>query len=251
MPPEPIAFGEDGSFDVVFHFHLGRSAEAEYRAAQLPAVIVSSATHGLFANAYRDAYDDPEKLGRALDELSLLVRAKTGRTDAKPGRIALVAWSAGYGAIRKILATPDYDRIDAVILLDGLHTAYAGPRGEKRVDDRDLEPFARFARDAAVGKKLFVFTHSSIVPVGYASTTETADAIIAAAGGQRAAVPEETSPGGLVLKSRADQGSLHVAGYAGEDKSSHVAHLRLVTGILTSRLAPRWHPSSTPRSTPR
>ena len=110
------------------------------------------------------------------------------------------------------------------------------------LDERDLEPFSRLARDAAAGKKLFVFTHSEIAPYGYASTTEAADFLLGVVGGERVNVGEESSesPGGLLLKSRADVGQFFVRGYAGEDKGAHVAHLRLIEPVLRTWLAPRW-----------
>ena len=60
-----------------------------------------------------------------------------------------------------------------------------------------MDGFRRFALEAAAGRKTFVLTHSAQVPEGYASTTETADFLIRAVGGE----PEKTD---VVLGRRLD-----------------------------------------------
>jgi hypothetical protein len=219
---------------------VGRSAEAEYKGSGIRSVVVT-ATHGLFASAYSDTYDAGERFPNALAEITALVRARTGRQKLAIGRIALVAWSAGYGAVRKVLMRNPSDAIDTVVLLDGLHTAYRDTPEGKTVDMRDLDPFVQFAREAVAGHKLMVVTHSSIVPTGYPGTTETSTALLKAVGLERVIVPE-AAPGeaGLTLTSRADQGNFHLRGYAGEDKGSHVGQLHLIEGILRDYLRPRW-----------
>lgn len=230
------------AFDVVVHFHVGKSAQDDYRASGLHAAVVGL-DHGLFAKAYGDAYEDETRFQKVMAAVTEIVRERAGRPAMSPRRIALVAWSAGYGAVRKVLAQRG-DSIDAVILLDGLHTAYRhGPRS-KKVDLRDLDPFVRFAREAAAGKKLMVLTHSAIVPSGYASTTETASALIAAegAGTERVATELEESAG-LTPTSRADKGDFHVRAFEGETKEKHVAQLHLVRLALDHYLVPRWSTS--------
>lgn len=238
------------AFDLVFHFHIGKPADAEYRAIGLP-VVIATATHGLFAKAYGDAYEDPARFRQSVDEITAHVRERTGRPSMHPARIALIAWSAGYGAVRKVLgqsvsADPatgvPLDSIDTVILLDGLHTAYRwGPGRKKRVDLRDLQAFIDFAKLAADGKKLMVATHSQIEPGSYASTTETTAALISMVnapvtqGGVAAA--------GLEPTSRADKNDFHVLGYAGDTKEAHVAQLHLVGMVLHDYLLPRWNKS--------
>jgi hypothetical protein len=224
------------AFDVIVHFHVGKAAQDDYRAAGLSAVVVGL-DHGLFAKAYGEAYDDEERFPKTIEAMTELVRARTGRTGMHADRVALVAWSAGYGAVRKVLAQRA-DTIDAVILLDGLHTAYRHHARTRSVDLRDLAPFLRFARNAADGKKLMVVTHSQIVPGDYASTTETADALLSSIGLESVAGGEPSA--GLTPTSRADWGDFHVRAFEGETKEAHVAQLHLVALALREYLVPRW-----------
>src|SRR5207244_3237469 len=62
---------------------------------------------------------------------------KSGRVprSAKLGRLALSAWSAGYGSVSAILRVPtNAKRVDAVLLADGLHSDFVG-RTHPKVDD--------------------------------------------------------------------------------------------------------------------
>ena len=224
------------AFDLIVHFHVGKPAEEDYRASGVRAV-VACADHGLFAKAYGDAYDNDSQFTKVVEDISALVRAKTGHLGAHPARIALVAWSAGYGAVRKVLQQRASE-IDTVILLDGLHTAYRYQGRRKMIDGRDLEPFVAFAREAAEGRKLMVVTHSDIVPRDYPSTTDTANALIEAVGATR--VRSEKPAVTLTPTTRADRENFHVRGFAGETKEAHIAQLHLVLMALHEYLVPRW-----------
>lgn len=224
------------AFDLIVHFHVGKPAEGDYRASGVRAV-VACADHGLFAKAYGDAYDDRTRFPKVVEDITALVREKTGHSEAHPARIALVAWSAGYGAVRKVLQQRA-NEIDTVILLDGLHTAFRYQGRRKTIDGRDLEPFVAFAREAAEGRKLMVVTHSEIVPADYPSTTDTANALIEATGATR--VESDAPAATLMPTTRADRGDFHVRGFAGVTKESHVAQLHLIAMALHDYLLPRW-----------
>ena len=67
------------------------------------------------------------------------------------------------------------ESLDAIIVLDGLHSAY----GDKRSVDRiRLQPIAAFAERAKRGEKLLSITHSEIDPYTYPSTRQTADELL-------------------------------------------------------------------------
>jgi hypothetical protein len=154
-------------------------------------------------------------------------------------KVGLSSWSAGYGAVGEIINQPyGQQLVDSVVLLDGLHCGY----GKETLDDLQMEPFVRFARAAAAGRKFMFLSHSSIIPPGYASTTETANYLIAKLGGRpRRGKPRGADPWGLDLVSRFDQGNFHVRGYSGNDKMDHCAHIGLYADILKVRVVPRWH----------
>lgn len=88
-----------------------------------------------------------------------------------PLRIALLGFSEGCHGLRNLLNSGDAGYVDAVLAIDGVHTPYVN----KKVDPNTMEPWLRFGVRAIDDLALFVDTHSSIVPPGYASTTETAD----------------------------------------------------------------------------
>jgi hypothetical protein len=169
------------------------------------------------------------------------VAERNKKPRARARKIALSAWSAGYGAVEEILRQPLAGRIDSVILLDGLHCDYTGGGG---LEPRQLDAFLKFARKAARGETLMVVSHSSIIPPGYASTTETANYLIDGLGGRPAiSRPRAGDPMGLELISRFDRAGFHVRGYAGNAELDHCAHLGLFRDILRVHLAPRWYPS--------
>jgi hypothetical protein len=165
-----------------------------------------------------------------------------GRTRARARYVGLSAWSAGYGAIQTILNhAQGGQRVDAVILLDGLHSGYAG----NTLNEVQLGPFVRFAREAASRKKFLFVSHSSIIPPGYASTTETAHFLIQRVGGEPIkASPRPGDPMGLELIERFSRGNFHVRGYAGNGRLDHCAHVGLYADVLEVHIKPRWHSPS-------
>jgi hypothetical protein len=183
---------------------------------------------GAGSAAYARPFADPGAFPALLKE----AEEKAG---VRFGPVGLTAWSAGYGAVRAILkAAGGSGRVDFVLLLDGLHAGYAGgrpgPRESQLVAD-DLAVFVRFARDAAAGKKQLIVTHSEVFPGTFASTTETADYLLRAAGVRRAAVLR-WGPAGMQQLSEARQGGLRVAGYAGNSAPDHVDQLHALPDFL-------------------
>lgn len=242
----------EGEFDLIFHFHAGKWADKEFREIAGPAGVVVRLDYGVGTQPYEDAFKNPDRFQQMIDETTseLVARYAPDGGTLKMRRLSLFAWSAGYASIRRILNQRDYyDRVDTVVLLDGLHTNYVEkvPKGAvargipfpHHVDVRSLSPFTKLALDAAAGKKEFVFTHSSIVPPGYASTTETAAALEELVHAKKQEERVE-GPGSLVRLYEADAGEFHVLGFAGETKESHVAQLHLLDDVVKDFVAPRW-----------
>jgi hypothetical protein len=102
-----------------------------------------------------------------------------------------------------------------------------------------LEPFVTFAKQAAAGRKLMYLSHSSIIPPGYASTTEVAHYLEAALKGKpKKATRQDVL--GLDMFERFDKGGFHVRGYTGNDKPDHCAHIGLMADVVKSHLGARW-----------
>ena len=124
--------------------------------------------------------------------------------------------------------------MDRVLLIDGLHTGYAGGKPgpqESQLETDGLEPFVRFARDAVAGRKQMTVVHSEIFPGTFASTTETADYLLAQLGLKR--VPRlRLGPMGTQQLSEVRRGGFRLVGYAGNSAPDHVDELHSLDRYL-------------------
>ena len=158
---------------LLIHFH-GGAWVPEVAAARVNMAVISMQI-GSGSGVYAKAFSDLQRFGNLLKE----AETKAG---VKFSSVTLSGWSAGYGAIREILKTPEsYAQVDRVLLIDGLHTGYIGGKPgpqESQLETEPLEIFVKFARDAVAGKKRMMITHSEIFPGTFASTTETTQYLI-------------------------------------------------------------------------
>jgi hypothetical protein len=237
----PSFRSQDGAYDLVLHFHGNTDlVEESFATSGLDAVLVTL-NLGNGSGVYEERFANALMLPDVLDRVNTTLE-KRGLAHARLGRLALTAWSAGYGAVLDVLAQRSLaDKVDAVVLLDGIHAGYKPQSHE--LETLKIAPFVQFAKEAAAGKKLFSITHSEITPIGnYAGTRETTDALLSAIGMSRAplgaADPVNTPPlrsiEGVIAKKRlialnpvteASAGGLHVRGYAGDQPEHHIAHL--------------------------
>src|SRR5690606_15580618 len=154
------------------------------------------------------------------------------------GKIGLSSWSAGYGAVQRVLESSLAERVDAVVLLDGLHTSFTNSEGARLT----MAPFVNFARRASDGETFMHVSHSSIIPPGYASTTESASYLIWQVGGEpEERRPRSSDPMGLRLFRAYEDGNFHVEGYSGNGKLDHCAQLGVYREVLRNHLAKRWN----------
>jgi len=234
--PERGGVGPDGSIDLWIHFHGHEPIRKEWVRVMDGATLVGIDL-GIGSGAYEEAFASPETFRQLLTSVSTAVAAQKGRKSVKLRRIGLSAWSAGYGAIQKILSQPEAGRVDMVVLLDGLHTGYR----DGAVDGRPIASVLDYAKRAARGERTMFVSHSSIIPPGYASTTETAHLLIHHVGGRpRRARPRASDPGGLQLLERFDLRGLMVRGFSGNDKLDHCAHICLFRDVLSAYVRPKW-----------
>ena len=91
-----------------------------------------------------------------------------------PMRIAVLGFSESCHGVRNLLNGQDGMYVDSVIAIDGIHTPFVN---KNQVDPNTMTPWINHAKYAVVNERLFIGTHSSIVPPGYASTTQTCDYI--------------------------------------------------------------------------
>jgi hypothetical protein len=227
--------------DLVVHFH-GAPWLPEQAVARLGGRTVAAVVNlGAGSGAYHRPFADPAAFDSLLAGVTREVSAVSGRT-AQLGRVTLVGFSAGHGAVRAILREPrHFARVDAVLLLDGMHTSYV-PEGTGlatggALDTTNLIAFADFARAAVRGEKRFVVTHSEIFPGTFASTTESADWLLRALGLRRTPVLR-WGPRGMQQLSEARAGRFELLGFAGNSGPDHIDQLHAMPEQLARVLGP-------------
>lgn len=215
---------------LVLHFH-GAPWLVEHQVASLsrPAALVTFQL-GSGSGVYGRAFAEPGMLADVLAAAEAEARRLMGRPVVFDP-VVLSSFSAGYGAVRAILRhADDYARVSGVVLADSLHASYeaqdvaAARSADLPVVAGDLDAFLRLAADAAAGRKTFVVTHSEVYPGTYASTTETADAVLRAVGLRRRPALA-AGPIGMQQLSATSRGRLRVLGYAGNSAPDHMDHL--------------------------
>ncbi len=235
----PAGFSLDhGVYDLVIHFHGAfQTMEPAFQASGVRAVLFTM-NLGNGSGPYEDRFRDAASFPALIEAVQGAVDAALGQ-QATMGRLALSSWSAGYGAVAKILArATNAALVDTVLLADSMHASLLDQRA-RTIYDASLMPFTRFAEQAADGQKLMAIAHSSIATTTYASTTETARRLEDELGVQREP-PCETSPEGMTMVSCADKGGLHVRAFAGHDATAHVEQLQHIDATLLGRLRERW-----------
>ncbi|HEU4785983.1 MAG TPA: hypothetical protein VFS57_01195, partial [Gemmatimonadaceae bacterium] len=226
-------------FDLVVHFH-GTAWLPEQAVAGLGDHTVAAVLNlGTGSGAYDRAFADAATFDSLLVEIAREVSATIGK-GAHVGRLTLVGFSAGHGAVRAILREPrHFARVDAVLLLDGMHTSYV-PEGSLlatggTLDTTNLVAFANFARAAMRGEKRFLVTHSEIFPGTFASTTETADWLLHSLGLRRKPVLRWGARGMQQLSEvRAER--FELLGFAGNSAPDHIDQLHAMPELLARLL---------------
>lgn len=221
----------DGKVDVVLHLHgTPTVAEPALKDVGWDAVLVTFNRSGL-SSAYAKPFSDPELFPRLIDDAVKGVESLRPGEKLVAGKVVVSSFSAGFGGVREILRTPaSFDRIDAIVMADSLYCGYAGDPAEKRVDPNLMSGFERFAREAAAGRKTMLVSHSSQVPPGYASTTETADYLIKAVGATSEPDDADWGDGWREIR-KASEGRFRVLGFSGEGPEDHMRHLRRIAEL--------------------
>lgn len=238
----------DGGYDVVIHFH-GHEAVRKTLVQVARGVAYVGIDRGLGSGAYEQAFACPDVFPALLASVERGLKAESGDPNAHIRHLALTAWSAGYGAVNEILKR-QADRVDAVVLLDGLHgrwDAMPNRDPDKPLRTTAIAPVIEYARRAVKGEKIFIFTHSYIDPVEYTPTSVTADLMLVEFGLQRKPV----DPGGYAYgpDSRVDTAGFHVWSYKGKNELAHCAHIPLIAKALEI-IEPAWQTPAMDRDVP-
>lgn len=247
-PKNGAGVRKDGGFDLVIHFHGHEPIRKEFVKTSRGVVLVGIDL-GIGSGAYSSGFAAPQTFTRLVASVEAEMARRSGNAKAHVRKLALSAWSAGYGAIEQILRQTGGKNIDAVLLLDSLHAGYANEQA-KTLKTAQLDPFVAFAKRAAAGKTFMFMSHSSIIPPGYASTTEVVDHVVKQLGGKLSKAKRQDVLG-LDMIRKYDKGNFHVRGYDGDDKPDHCAHLGLIAGIMKTHLLTRWKTPQTKTTSPK
>ncbi len=228
LMPKKGALTSDNGFDLIIHFHGGNAIRKSIADTARGAFVVGIDL-GAGSGAYERPFKNPKVFLNLLNRIEKEVAKYTKKTDAHIRKLALTGWSAGYGAIRAILRQKAGKRVDAVVLLDGLHSNY-DKKSPLKLRASQLSPFVQFAERAAKGQKTMFVSHSSIVPPGYASTTETAHYLTKKLGIEVRSSTAQDSPF-LSRYEQAIAGNFIMRGYHGKGKVDHCAQIALITDV--------------------
>ena len=203
------------------HFH-GAPWLAEWSVQQRnKKAVILTVNLGAGSGVYSRAFSDPLTFAALLDEAAKQLSAQ------RPPRfhpVVITSFSAGYGAVREILKTQsNWDRIDAIVLMDSLHTGYTTGNQPGPLETEPMQPFVDFARAAVAGRKSLIVTHSEIFPGTFASTTETSDYLLAQLNLKRTPALK-WGPGGMQQTSEVRAGRFRLMGFAGNSAPDHVDH---------------------------
>lgn len=242
-------------YDLVIHFHGNTAVVKEsLEVAKIDAALVI-VNLGIGSAPYEEYYGVPGTYEELLDAVDAGL-ARRGVPNPKLGRVALSAWSAGYGSIATIQSVRrGRDDLDAVLIFDGIHAGWEGGA----LNPRQMKPFVDLAKRAANGGDVyFGMTHSAIDPVAYASTEATAKHLVKQVGATMVDkdptldaptyVRLESMKGAVSTKlekrmeptNEARKLAFHVLGYEGETKEHHMAHLFQMSATLLPELRERW-----------
>jgi hypothetical protein len=230
LPAVP-SLNSAGQFDLVIHLNGDEPVRRELIESGQKFVLYTLTIDP--SQSYAALFTGSQLFSTIVSGLERALSAKSGKS-AHVNHIAFSAWSAGFVGVEAALAQPTADRIDAVILIDGLHA----PRNDDPAFKAQLKPFIDFAERAARGDKFMFVSHSSIDPPNFASTTECAHYLIASLGGRPQAVRRD-DPMGLELVEYFSRGEFNVRGYAGNDKADHCAQLATLRQAFAA-LGRRW-----------
>lgn len=221
----PESLAEEDTADLVIHFH-GNPSVTEWAACSTKRKFVLVTIN--FGSG-SSTYEQPLLGDRRITYLIDRIRERLDKHGIIINRKFLSGFSAGYGSIRAILTDPpNYALVDGILLLDGLHTDYV-PKGQVlsqggKLNISKLQPFLDFAVLATKGDKAFIFTHSSIFPGTFASTTECADYLIEALGLSRTPVLQQ-GPLGMQHVGLTEKNGFKILAFTGNTAPDHIDHL--------------------------
>src|SRR5690606_19590748 len=224
----------DYGYDVLMHCH-GHEPLRKTLVQVARGVTYVGIDRGVGSGPYTAAFSDPKRFPKLLASITRNLREHSGQPKAHIRHLALSAWSAGYGAVNRILKHKP-EGVDAVVLLDGLHAAWKpGAAHHSKPSDVDplfIRPIFDFAARAKRGQGIFYLTHSQVEPEGGYPSVKLTTATLLEELGLNLEPVEPTQADEFGLIGRATSGGLHVLSYAGNREYAHCSHLSHIRGAL-------------------
>lgn len=231
--PQGFRLAPSGEVPLFVHFQGGVPiAIRNFHAMGADGVLIASTLSGL-SSVFRKPYEDPGRFRALLSSGEAALAARCGRS-VRFAPITLTFFSAGYGAVREILKHDDLvARIGTLISADSIYADVVSEDVRVPLVDQML-PFARFAQAAARGEKSFVLACSSI-RTPYASTRETAEALLAVVGASLAPCPPDALGGEVAPRRHARVGCFTAWEFAEDVPAIHVDLLWAIPRLWSSR----------------
>jgi len=226
---------KNGEVELTVHFHGTRwfVIQEHLRRGMGDALVTLELGQG--STVYRTPFLDAGRFGRLLDAVAAELKKRGGPPETRVASVNITSFSAGYGAVREIIKSPEnVARIKRIVLGDSSYGSLdEAPlkEGKRVVAPEHVEPWANFARLAMTGKKTLLMTTSDITPASYAGTYEVVRAVAAALNLK----PLEVAPGSVPAASadqkyplymQADAGGFHWWAYRGDDAVVHMTLAR-------------------------
>jgi len=228
-----------GRYDLIVHFHgLGKLQEGNLDRSQINAAVVSI-NLGIGTDGYGSAFRDAQSFTKLLDETQAELD-KSGRApNAKLGRLALSAWSAGFVSVAKIMSDPsNAEKVDAVVLADGFFTSFTNVK-KRIINTPSLERFVALVDTASKGDKLFVITHTAIPTQDYPSVEETVTKLLEMTSSQKTP-STAVGPRNMHETYTVHRGAFHVKGYEGLTAGDHIKQIQAMGETIYPYLRTRW-----------
>ena len=215
-----------GKYNLLVHFHGDPQTvwnNAKY--ADLDAVIVTVNYSGL-SSAYSTPFATTSLFQQILNETNTKLASLPAFGAATSlDHLSVSSFSAGYGAVQRILAVPNYfNAIDSLLAADSL---YATTAGDGTPLDSQMVNYKAFATAAAAGNKRFIFTHSQVLTHTYENTMETGNELLSHLG-LSTTPTSATGLGDLRFYRTAELGGFSLYGALGATGDDHLSHLRYI-----------------------
>lgn len=190
------------------------------------------------STTYRLPFEDTNRFARVLALIEIELRNR-GAAHARITGADISSFSAGYGAVRELVKSPEsFSIIRRIALLDSMYAGLEPPETgstNRRPSASQIDVWVPFARAAMHGEKTFVLAHSQVPTAAYASSGECAAALLARLGLKAQSVATNTLPASndpeFPLLTRADAGGLHIWSYGGTDAQAHMTHARHLADV--------------------